>query len=234
MRMTSKEDNTSTPALAARFPDGDRTEATAAAIRARGEQATPPPTPARGRGCLFRSFLTVLVVLLVLVASAGVLLARLPAQLGIWPSGSSLLAGTPDRTGAAAILDELRADNIDTTGITLYVLPVAGEDSTLAYAVLDTRAGFHFPASVPGGPASLPNLFARLADGTAVTDARVAQVAIEYRDPSGQTLGVLTASVANIHAFVTGTIDQATFSNDLDGNFDPGAALNFLLGGSTP
>jgi hypothetical protein len=188
----------------------------------------------KGHGCFFKGCLTTLLVLVLVIAAVGALLARLPQQLGLWPSGASLLSGTPDRAGAAAILDEVKADGIDTAGMTLYVMPVEGKDGTLAYAILDTSAGFRFPTATTSGRNPIPDMFVRLTGGSAATAARVAQVAIEYRDPAGQTLGVLTASKSSINDFASGAIDETAFSNALSGTFNPGAALDPLSGGSAP
>ena len=196
--------------------------------------APPPPPPKKKRGCCFSGCLVIVLVLLVSGLGAGALLARLPAQLGLWPSADSRLAGTPDRAGAAAILAELQAEGIDTTGLTLYVLPVTGQSGSLAYAILDTSAGFHFPTATDSARNPIPDMFTRLTGGPAATAAKVAQVAIEYRNPTGQSLGVLTASTASIHDFAAGTINQAAFSAALHGNFNPSGALSLLAGGKAP
>jgi hypothetical protein len=190
--------------------------------------------PKKGHGCFFKGCLTTLLVLVLLVAGVGALLARLPQQLGLWPSGASLLSGTPDRAGAAAILTEMEAEGIDTTGVTLYVMPVEGKDGTLAYAILDTSTGFRFPTATTSGRNPIPDMFVRLTGGQAAEAAGVAQVAIEYRNTAGQTLGVLTASKSSIHDFASGAIDETAFGNAMHGTFNPGAALDPLSGGSTP
>lgn len=182
------------------------------------------PAPKKKRGCLATGCLTILGLLLVVAVVVGGLLLRIPQQLGIWPSGASLLRGTPDREAAAAILDEVAAAGVDTTGLSVYVFPVDGRDGTLAYAVLDTSAGFAFPTGTDANP--LPDLFGRLAGGRTVDEANIEQVAIAYRDEEGRTLGVLTASTETIRDFVAGRIDEDAFSKVLDGNVDLGAVLD--------
>jgi hypothetical protein len=193
------------------------------------QEALDPPTgtvaarrPKR-RGCLAQGCLTLLGLLTVIVLVAGALLLRVPQQLGIWPSGARLLEGTPDRTSAAAIVDQLVASGLDTTGLTLYVMPVEGQDGTLAYAVLDASAGFQFPTGSAASP--LVDMFRQLTSGPTVDEARVRQVAIEYRDPGGRRLGVLTASTDVIRRFAAGEIDEATFGAELHGDVDLAAAL---------
>ena len=182
------------------------------------------PTRKKKRGCFATGCLTIVGLLLIGTVVVGGLLLRVPQQIGILPSGASLLQGTPDRAAAAAILDQVAAAGVDTTGLSLYVFPVEGQDGTLAYAVLDTSAGFHFSSGTNANP--LPDLFGKLAGGSTVDEARVEQVAIAYRDESGRTLGVLTASTDVIREFVAGEIDEEAFSEQLNGDVDLGAVLD--------
>jgi hypothetical protein len=181
------------------------------------------PIHRKKRGCLATGCLTILGLLLVGGVILAVLLLRVPQQLGIWPSGATLLQGTPDREAAAAILDEVAAAGMDTTGLSLYVFPVEGQEGALAYAVLDTSAGFRFPTGTAANP--IPDLFGKLSGGSTVDEAGIEQVAIAYRDESGRTLGVLTASTDDIRQFVAGEIDEETFSAQLNGDVDLGAVL---------
>jgi hypothetical protein len=193
----------------------------------RASQEVPAPSapaPKKKRGCFATGCLMILGLLLVVVVVVGGLVLRVPQQLGIWPSGASLLRGTPDREAAAAILDEVAAAGMDTTGLSVYVFPVDARDGTLAYAVLDASAGFEFPTGAAANP--LPDLFGRLASGSTADEANIEQVAIAYRDEEGRTLGVLTASTDVIRQFVAGEIDEEAFSEELSGNVDLGAVLD--------
>jgi hypothetical protein len=189
--------------------------------------ATPSPRT-KGRGLVARGFLALFGFLAVIVLVVGALLFRVPQRLGIWSSGAGLLDGTPDRASAAAMVAQLAASGFDTTGLTLVVMPVKGQDGTLAYAVLDVSAGFHFPSGAAASP--LLDLFGKLARGSTVDKAGIRQVAIEYRDAGGHRLGVLTASVAAIRQFVAGQLDQQAFSAQLHGDVDPAA----FQAGTTP
>lgn len=192
--------------------------------------SAPPPAPRRRkkRGCLATGCLTLIGLFVLAVIVVGALLFRVPQQLGIAPSGARLLVGTPDRDGAAAILAQVEKAGVDTTGLSLYVLPVTGQSGTLAYAVLDASAGFTFPTGSAANP--LVDLFGRLVNGPAVDKAKVREVAIEYRDPTGHRLGVLTASTDVIRAFIAGQIDEKAFSAKLHGDVDPVAALQAVPG----
>jgi hypothetical protein len=121
---------------------------------------------------------------------------------------------------------QLDQAGVDSTSLTLYILPVEGLDGTLAYAVLD--AGFHFPSSADANP--LLDLFTRLASGPTVEAAGIEQVAIEYRDADGRRLGVLTASTDTIRRFIDGQIDEQAFSAQLHGDVDVAAVLQAVNG----
>ncbi|MEI8334333.1 MAG: hypothetical protein WCH74_10845 [Chloroflexota bacterium] len=203
--------------------------------------AYPPPVdvghPARHRrgcgcgGCFGTGCLIILLILVLAAGIGGALVFRVPAKLGIWPSGETLLVDAPDRAGAAAITDELRAAGMDTTGLTLYVLPVAGQPGTLAYAIVDISAGFTFPEVAVEGRNPIPDLITRIAEGPAATEAGVAAVALEYRDLTGGTVGTLVADKQSIADFAAGRIDEAAFSKALHGTFNPLSALDALSKG---
>ena len=183
---------------------------------------TPDAPPKRGRGCLFRGCLITLSFVVGLVVATTALVLRIPQQVGLLPTAETLLADTPDREGAAALLASMQATGIDTTGMSLYLLPMRDGTGAIAYAVLDTSAGFKFPAASdrPG----LVEIFVRLADGRA-RELGVTQVAVDYRDGSGSSLGLLTAPVASIARVASGQDDLKTFSRSLDGRVDVGAVF---------
>ncbi len=184
-------------------------------------------SPARGRGCLFRGCLMTLFFVVGIVIASGALILRIPQQLGLLPTAETLLADTPDREGARELMASIEASGIDTTGMSLHLLPMREGDSVIAYAVLDTSAGFTFPtaANRPG----LVEMFVRLADGRA-QDLGITRVAVDYRDGTGQSLGVLTASVSAITRVASGQDDLETFSRSLDGRVDLGAVLGGMTG----
>jgi len=93
--------------------------------------------------------------------------------------------------------------------------------------VLDTSAGFRFPAAAdrPG----LIEMFVRLSDGRA-RELGVTRVAIDYRDATGASLGLMTASASSIARVASGQDDLATFSRSLDGRVDVGSVLGGVSG----
>jgi hypothetical protein len=174
------------------------------------------------RGCL----ITLSFVVGIVVASAALVL-RIPHQLGLLPTAETLLADTPDREGARELMTSIEASGIDTTGMSLHLLPMRDGSGVIAYAVLDTSGGFKFPDATnrPG----LIEMFVRLADGRAL-ELGVTRVAVDYRDATGTSLGVLTAPSSAIARVASGQDDLETFSRSLDGRVDMGAAFAGMSG----
>ena len=140
-------------------------------------------------------------------------------QLGIWRSPSErLLSGTPNRQAAEEILAALDEAQIDAAGMTLYVLPVAGTDRSIAYAVLDAAEGFSFTLSRDEDP--FIGLMEAMSTGRTAAEAKITRVAIDYRDASGDSLVLLTASTEILQRFRKGEIDQAAMLAAIDGRAD--------------
>jgi hypothetical protein len=188
---------------------------------------SPVETPRRGRGCLFRGCLVTLSFVVGIGIASAALILRIPQQVGLIPTAETLLADTPDREGAAELMTSLEASGIDPTGMSLHLLPMREADAVIAYAVLDTSAGFRFPTAAerPG----LIEMFVRLADGRA-RELGVTRVAVDYRDATGRSLGVLTAPASAIARVASGQDDLETFSQSLDGRVDVGAVLGGVTG----
>ena len=186
------------------------------------EAPTPGAPPRRGRGCLFRGCLITLSFVVGIVIATTALLLHIPQQVGLLPTAETLLADTPDREGAQALMVSMAASGIDTTGMSLYLLPMRDGSGVIAYAVLDTSAGFRFPDATdrPG----IVEMFVRLAEGRA-RELGVTRVAVDYRNGTGASLGVLTASASSIARLASGQDDLKTFSGSLDGRVDIPAVL---------
>jgi hypothetical protein len=188
---------------------------------------TGPGAPRQGRGCVFRGCLVTLSFVVGIGIAGAALVLRVPQQLGLIPTAETLLADTPDREAAAELMASMQASGVDTTGMSLHVLPMRDGSGAIAYAVLDVSAGFQFPAASdrPG----LIEMFVRLSDDQARAHG-VTRVAIDYRDAAGTNLGLLTAPVDAIARVASGQDDLDTFSRSIDGRVDVGAALGGMAG----
>lgn len=188
-----------------------------------GAQAPAPSPRKKGRGCFATGCLLVLALLLFGVAAAAAIYFRVPQQIGLLPSADRLLEGTPDRAASAEIAGDMQAAGVDTTGLTLYVLPVKDASGTLAYAILDVSEGFQFPSGGESNP--LFRVMTALVESPAIDRANVTQIAVEYRDGSGHRLGTFTAKTAVVRQLANGQLDDQAFSEQLAGDVDPAAAL---------
>jgi hypothetical protein len=107
----------------------------------------------------------------------------------------------------------------------LYLLPMRNSDAVIAYAVLDSKAGFRFPTSTANRPGFI-EMFVQLA-GSRARELGVTRVAVDYRDRDGAELGLLTATTSSIGRLASGQDDLATFQQSLDGR----ANVPLLLAG---
>ena len=174
----------------------------------------------KGRGCFARGCLVSFVLLLGVVIIGAGLWLRVPQKLGIWPSADVLWSNEPDRGAATAMLSELTAGGMDATGLRLYVLPVANSEDVIAYAVLDTSKGFRFPSG-SDRPAIL-DFFVRIGSSSTATAEGIDHVGLEYRDETGATIGVLTATPETIAAYARGELTDKQFGAAVAGWVEPG------------
>jgi hypothetical protein len=158
-------------------------------------------------------------VLLAVVVVLGVFVFRVPQKLGlVQPPAERLLAGAPDRSTGQAIRDEVAKGGIDVKGMEVYVLPIAGKQISVAYAVLDASKGFRF-TKVQGQDPILEYM-KRLATTDTVRQEGIERVAIEYRDKKGKVLLTLTATTEAITGFARGAVTREQLIQKIDGNAD--------------
>lgn len=162
-------------------------------------------------GCL----VPLLLILLLVVALGAALYFKVPQKLGlIQPAAERLLSKTLDRGAAAALLDDLAANGVNTAGIELWVVPYQDGSGSIAYAVLDAGEGFAFPQS-PSDP--VIGFMTRLASGPLARQYGVKRVAIEYRMGEETSLLKLTASTQTLQDFTQGKITRAQLMKGIEG-----------------
>lgn len=160
-------------------------------------------------GCFKIFFLIVIFVVILLVLFVANAL-DLPRQWGLTHSkAEKIFDDTADREAAVQLTSELTTAGINTTGMTLYVLPEREGGGSAVYALLDASAGFVFTGSESGDP-MLATMAAIVRSETAKADG-IKEVAIEYKDASGATLITLGATTEDITAFADGTISEEAF-----------------------
>jgi hypothetical protein len=190
---------------------------------ASGTRAAEVPRPRkrhRLRGCC----LGTLLVIVVLVAAA-VWISPLPEQWGVRKSATEKAFGAdpePDRGAALALADEMEAAGINTTGLSVYVLPYQDASRGAAlYAVLDGSQGFRFPEAGDQDPVLA--YLAGLANSPALSAAGVNRIAIDYRDSSGAQVVAMTAPVASIQMFSRGEITREVFLQSVEAQVNLGS-----------
>src|SRR4030043_196399 len=107
--------------------------------------------PPKKKGFPFGKIILFILVLFVLAAVLQYF--RIPQKIGLIKSpADNLFTMTPDSEKAAVIMDNLQAAGLNTSGVEVYVLPVAGTDHNLAMIVLDASKGFTFGSYSGGDP----------------------------------------------------------------------------------
>jgi hypothetical protein len=129
-----------------------------------------------------------------------------------------LLSGTPDRAAASRLVEELAKSGVDVRGMDVYVLPVKGKESSVAYVGLDSSKGFRFKANK--GEEPITSLMKRLATSGTAKDAGIQRIAIDYRGSDGKSLVTLTAPTEAISSFANGRLSQQQFMTALEGHAD--------------
>lgn len=165
------------------------------------------------KGCLI-TFL----VLVAIVGIACIFVFDVPGRLGLVQSPAErLLDLTPDREAAANIMEDLEAAGLDTRGVQVYVFPVKEEEGSVALVVLNASQGFDFSGAEDD---LVTSYLAELATGGAAEQCGVEQVAIDYRNESGESLFTFTAPAEAIAAYKAGTISQEQFLSQVDADIN--------------
>jgi hypothetical protein len=193
-----------------------------------GPPAGPAPGPPPKRkgwkiGCLI-----VLLLILVLCGCAAAIVFGLPERLGLvqstfdrrFPGGSSSMA-------SEFVMDAFAESEQATMGIDVYVLPVEGEDYTVAYVALDETEGYEWSGN---GEDPIVSAFVDVATSEAAAAAGIERVAVEYVDDEGVTLFVVTAAADDIAAHDDGSLSREEFLQRVDGQGDLARILQIELG----
>lgn len=182
-------------------------------------QGAPIAIQKRGRGCLGWGCLIILSFLAIILVVGGVyagLYFQVPERLGLVQSPAErLLSGPPNREAATAIKADVAKQGINTTGMDLYVLPIAGTDGSLVVATLDASKGFQFKSA--NGSEPILDYMTRLTTSGPAKTAKVQRVVIDYRDKTGSTLMTMTAPTEAISGYAQGTLTRKEFMKQIDG-----------------
>ena len=158
------------------------------------------------RGCV----IVLLVLLLLLVAWGAAMRWGMLERLGLrQPVSERVFAPPPDREAAAVLMDMLQQGGMDTQGVGVYVLPIAGQEGSVAILTLDASQGFDverwFSGEGDGGDLDQPF------DGDALQDLKVTRLALYYVDRQGKSIVTLTAPAEALSQVSKGEIDEKEF-----------------------
>lgn len=148
--------------------------------------------PKKRRGC--GGCGVVVIVLLLLVAWAAAMRWGVLEKLGLrQPIAEQVFALPLDREASEALLGALQAAGTDTQGVSLHVLPMAGQAGSAAILTLDASRGFD-PERLSGDGGdgdALEQVFGH----EALQELGITRVAVDYVDDRGKSIVTLTAPV---------------------------------------
>ncbi|OGN99734.1 MAG: hypothetical protein A2Y58_02155 [Chloroflexi bacterium RBG_13_51_52] len=171
------------------------------------EVKTKPP---KKKGFPFGKIILLIFVLFILVAVLQYF--RIPQKIGLIKSpADNLFTMTPDSEKALIIMDNLRAAGLNTRGVEVYVLPVAGTDHNLAMIVLDASKGFSFSGYYGTDPVKDFLTVISQAQGEGINRA-----AVTYYDEEGRQLVAATVPTDAIVAYSQGKLTDNQLMEKVD------------------
>ena len=148
--------------------------------------------PRKRRGC--GGCGVVLVVLLLLVVWVAAMRWGVLEKLGLrQPIAEQVFALPPDREASAALLGALQAAGMSTEGVSVHVLPMAGQAGSAAILTLDASQGFD-PQRLFGDEGDSDAMEQVFGDD-ALGELGITRVAVDYVDDRGKSIVTLTAPV---------------------------------------
>ena len=136
----------------------------------------------------------------------------MPEKIGLVKSPAEKLYTQPnDAEKAAVVLDSLQEAGLNTQGVEVYVMPVAGTDHNTAFIVLDASKGFSFDNSGITDP--IDDFIAVAAQAQL---QGINRAAVTYYDENGKELLTLTLPTADVVAYSQGKITDRQLMEQVD------------------
>jgi hypothetical protein len=168
----------------------------------------------------------ILLVIVLVIGLGALLFFKVPQNIGLIKSpAEKMFATTPDREKAATIMTNLQQAGLNTTGVEVYVMPVAGTNDSVAFVVLDASLGFDISASKSVDPVKdfIKVISAAQASG-------VNRAAVTYFNEQGKALITATLPTADALAFSQNKITAQQLMKKVDvGTEDTAAFVNEVL-----
>jgi hypothetical protein len=155
----------------------------------------------------------ILLLIFALVILAGAALYfRIPQKIGLIKSpADQLFTMTPDSEKAAVIMENLTTAGLNTKGVEVYVLPVAGTDHNVAMVVLDASKGFDF--SSYGGTDPVKDFLAVVSKAQ---QEGINRAAVTYYDEQGRQLVAATVPTDAVLAYSQGKLTDTQLMEKVD------------------
>jgi hypothetical protein len=152
--------------------------------------------PRRRRGWLIGCGGVLLVLLLLCGWMAAVRWGVLE-RLGLRESvAERVFAGPPDREASAALMASLQRSGMNTQGVEVHVLPMAGYEGSAAILVLDASKGFNLDTWFGAGSDGAGDAF----NEATLKELGVTRLAFDYVDARGESIVTLSAATEDLDA----------------------------------
>lgn len=133
------------------------------------------------------------------------------------PGAEELYAGAPDRVASEALDSSLRDAGI--TGVDALVISINGSEGQIAVLTLDTRATAASVSTQEEAKALFMEALRGLAEANQAGNLGIEEIAVDYRDESGNSLITVAAPQAAVEAYANGSITWKEFLAQVDLNF---------------
>jgi hypothetical protein len=166
--------------------------------------------PLKKKGFPFGKIILLIFVLIILAAVLQYF--RIPQKIGLIKAPADVLfTMTPDSEKAAVIMQNLSLAGLNTEGVEVYVLPVAGTDDNVAMIVLDASKGFSFNnySSVDPVKDFLTVISQAQQDG-------INRAAVTYFDEEGRQLVAATVPTDVVIAYSQGNLTDNQLMEKVD------------------
>ena len=166
--------------------------------------------PLKKKGFPFGKIILLIFFLFILVAVLQYF--RIPQKIGLIKSpADQLFTMTPDSEKAAVVMENLTAAGLNTNGVEVYVLPVAGTDHNTAMIVLDASRGFSFDNFSSANPIQdfLTVISQAKAEG-------INRAAVAYYDEEGRQLAAATVPTDAVLEYSEGKLTDSQLMEKVD------------------
>ena len=173
----------------------------------------------RRRGCWGCGCGIVLLMLLLPIVWIAAMRWGVLERLGLRQSISErVFAPPPDRGAAEALMDALQQGGMNTQGVSVHVLPMAGREGSVAILTLDATQGFE-PERWFGEGGDQDSL-EQVLNQDALQELNVTRLAFDYVDQRGKSIVTLTVPTEVLSEAGEGELDEEELLQATMGRID--------------